>query len=281
MAKPVCANAGSLAFSVVISATLLPMRLPFKTRKHAWGRQSAAIAVPTMGCSEIAAVYYGKRQGGDFYDFVRVNPHLVLFGLLDVAGRHQENAAIVAAAQQTFRTEGPSLFAGDDINEAEAMVELSLRLNRTIMTKAHGVRACPAFIGCYNDSLGTVCYSNAGHIPALLWSESGLTQLPATGLPLGLFSHVTHDAPTAALEPGAALLLVSRGVTEGRRGSEEYGLERVASSVSNGAFSSAEQLCRRVLAAVEEFMSAPPTHNDVTALALLRKPAAKAASPDT
>jgi serine phosphatase RsbU (regulator of sigma subunit) len=257
------------------------MRLPFKFRKRHRRRQPAPIAVPAMNSAEIAAVYHGERQGGDFYDFLRVSPHLVLFGLLDVAGRHEENASIVAAAQKTFRTVGARLFSGDDINEANAMVELSLQLNRTIMAEARGVRSCPAYIACSNESLGTVCYSNAGHTPALLLHETGITQLPATGLPLGLFSHVTHDAPTAALEPGAAMVLVSRGVTEGRRGSEEYGLERVAASVTEGMCSNAEQLCSHVLAGVEEFLSHPPTHNDVTALALIRKAAARAASSDT
>ncbi|HYL13277.1 MAG TPA: SpoIIE family protein phosphatase [Terriglobales bacterium] len=226
----------------------------------------------------MAAVYHGERMGGDFYDFLRVSPHLVLFGLLDVAGRHQENQNIVSAAQQTFRTMGAKLFSSDDINESNAMLELSLELNRTVMDAAGGVRSCPAFVGAYNELLGTVCYSNAGHTPALLRDRTGITQLPATGLPFGLFSHVTHDAPTAALEPGGALLLVSRGVTEGKCSGEEFGLERVEQSLQRATLSNAEQLCGEILDSVESFMCAPPTHNDVTALALLRLAAAKAAT---
>ncbi|HEY1273178.1 MAG TPA: SpoIIE family protein phosphatase [Terriglobales bacterium] len=240
----------------------------------------APIAVPQLNHADLAAVYYGVRQGGDFYDFVRVSPHLVLFGLLDVAGRHEENAGIVAAAQETFRSVGTNLFEGDDINEAEAMIELSLRLNRTIMEASRGVRSCPAFVGCYNELVGTVCYSNAGHTPALLWDGSVMTQLPASGLPLGLFSHVTHDAPTAALAPGAAMVLVSRGVTEAKRGGTEYGIESVQATCQRDVISSARQLCLDILAGVEQFMRAAPTHNDVTALALVRNAAAKAASTD-
>ena len=241
-------------------------------------RQLAPIAVPRMNEAEMAAVYHGERMGGDFYDFVRVSPHLVLFGLLDVAGRYQENQTIVSAAQGTFRTVGAKLFSSDDINESNAILELSLQLNRTIMKTAGGVRSCPAFVGAYNELLGTVCYSNAGHTPALLRDHTGITELPATGLPLGLFSHVTHDAPTVALEPGAALLLVSRGVTEGKCSGEEFGLERVEKAFHNATLSNAEQLCGEILDSVEEFMCAPPTHNDVTALALVRLAAAKAAT---
>src|SRR5437870_10473884 len=87
-------------------------------------RQPAPIAVPRMNEAEMAAVYHGERMGGDFYDFLRVSPHLVLFGLLDVAGRHQENQNIVSAAQQTFRTMGTKMFSSDDINESTSMLEL-------------------------------------------------------------------------------------------------------------------------------------------------------------
>ena len=257
------------------------MQLRFPGKKKTRGpalRQPAPIAVPPMHEAEMAAVYHGERMGGDFYDFIRVSPHLVLFGLLDVAGRHQENQTIVSAAQETFRTVGTKLFSSDDINESVAILELSLQLNRTIMQSAGGVRSCPAFVGAYNELLGTVCYSNAGHTPALLRDHTGITQLPATGLPFGLFSHVTHDAPTVALEPGAALLLVSRGVTEGKCRGREFGLERVEKALQKAAVSSAEQLCGEILDSVEQFMCAPPTHNDVTALALLRLAAAKAAN---
>lgn len=253
------------------------MRLPFLKKTNSTQRKPAPIAVPAMNAASMAAVYHGNRVGGDFYDFVRVAPHLVLFGLLDVAGSHQENQNIVSAAQKTFRSAGLQLFSRDDINEANAMIELSLQLNRTIMSAAAGVRSCPAFVGCYNESVGTVCYSNAGHTPALLRDSTGITPLSATGLPFGLFSHVTHDAPTAALEPGAVLLLVSRGVTEGRSNGEEFGLARVEAALLQASITSAEQLCGQILDAAEQFTKKPHADNDVTALALLRAAVAKAA----
>jgi serine phosphatase RsbU (regulator of sigma subunit) len=256
------------------------MRLPLPIRKTRPKTSPATspIKVPPISGAEMAAVYHGERRGGDFYDFIRVAPHLVLFGLLDVAGRNKENRPIVIAAQETFREAGNRLFSRDDINEAEAMIELSLEINRRIMDAAQGVRSCPAFVACYNETVGTVCYSNAGHTPALLRDHSGVTELPATGLPLGLFSHVTHDAPTVALPPGAALLLVSRGVTEAKRGREEYGLERVSQALRDSTAQEAEQICTDILNAVEQFTHKPPTHNDVTALALVRSASAMTAT---
>jgi len=226
--------------------------------------------VPELHQAELAAAYYGERQGGDHYDFVRVSPTRVLFGLLDIAGRIEENGTIVSVAQQTFRTRSPELFSAVDVNEADAMAELCLELNRAIMSAEGGIRSCPAFAGCYNEDLGTICYFNAGHTPGLLRDATGVAELPATGLPLGLFSHATCEAPLVALPPGAALLLVSKGLLEGRRRREEFGLDRVKTGLQQAAGESAKELCATMIDGVQQFMRKPPVHNDVTALALVR-----------
>jgi serine phosphatase RsbU (regulator of sigma subunit) len=156
------------------------------------------------------------------------------------------------------------------VNEANAVIELSLGLNRTILDAAEGICASSAFLGCFDPQLGTVCYSNAGHVPGLIRDSTGMTELPATGLPFGLFSHATHDAPMSVLEPGAALLLVSRGVIEGRCQGNEFGLEGVKATFQHANAPNAHRLCVAILDGVERFMCAPPTHNDVTTLALIR-----------
>jgi serine phosphatase RsbU (regulator of sigma subunit) len=133
------------------------------------------------------------------------------------------------------------------------------------------VRSCPAFIGCYNEDLGTVCYANAGHTHALLRDQTGITPLGATGLPLGLFSHTTRSASTCALTPGAVLLVVSRGFVEAECEGEEFGLEGTKSSLQEAPLtSSAPELCLTILRAVQQFAQTAPEHNDVTALALVR-----------
>src|SRR5581483_5428923 len=116
------------------------------------------------------------------------------------------------------------------------------------------------------------------HTPALLRDDSSVTPLNATGLPLGLFSHVTHDACTVALEQGSALVLVSRGVTEAKHRGKEYGIERVGAVLRDSAAAGAEQLCGEILDDVERFMGKRPADNDVTALALTRRAAAGAAT---
>jgi serine phosphatase RsbU (regulator of sigma subunit) len=225
--------------------------------------------VPELHQANLAAVYHGDRMAGDFYDFLRVSPKRVLFGLLDVAGNLDNNRPVINATQQRFRSLGRELLEKDDVNEAEAMIELCLQLNRTILEIA-GVHSSPAFAGCYDESIGTVCYFNAGHTPGLVRDKTGIAELPATGLPLGLFSHSTCDASTVFLEPGAAMLLVSRGVVEAKRRGEELGLESVKTGFQGSKAAGSKEICVAVLDQVQEFMRKPPTHDDVTAFALVR-----------
>jgi sigma-B regulation protein RsbU (phosphoserine phosphatase) len=229
--------------------------------------------IPALRNAEIAAIYRGQRVAGDFYEYMRVGQSRVLFGLFDIAGRREDTRQVLVAAQKTLRTLAPQLFSASDVNESDAMIELSQRINRTILRFEGGVRSCPAFIGCYNEDKGTVCYSNAGHTPALLRDETGLIHLEATGLPLGLFSHTTRDAYTVSILPRAILLIASLGIVEAPSAEGEFGLKGVSTALQGAAPASARDVCLVILQAVEAFMQNPTTHNDVTALALFRTPA--------
>jgi serine phosphatase RsbU (regulator of sigma subunit) len=224
---------------------------------------------PKVNGAELSVAHFSGRAGGDFYEFVRVSPHRLLFGLLDVAGKRDDIRPILAAAQACFRASGAELFSNSEINEAEAMVELSRRLNLEIMHAAGGVRSCPAFAGCYDEELGTLCYVNAGHTPGLLGDRTGIEELPATGLPLGLFSLAPTDARIVGLEPESSLAVVSRGVVEAQCRDEEFGLAGVKHVMATKP-ASATDLSRGILEQMQDFMCAYPKHNDVTALTLMR-----------
>jgi len=186
----------------------------------------------------------------------------------------------VEAARRTFDEVGQNRFGYEEINEADAMMEFCLELNLSIRRAASGVRSCAAFVGCYNEELGTICYANAGHTPGLLRDNTGIVELPATGLPLGLFSASTYEAPTAAIPRGASLLLVSRGVVEAahKHRKEEFGLGRVKQHFESASQNNASEIATTVVTAVQDFLGAPPDHNDVTALALVRAANVKTAA---
>jgi len=227
-------------------------------------------SIPRVRGAELAAVYYGQRRSGDFYDCIRVNRDCVLFGLFDVAGGLEDTRSIVVALQQTFRSSGRQLLEAHNANSLEAMLELWIRLNRAVMSAAGGVHSCPAFIGCYNEDVMTLSYVNAGHPPGICRDDDNVRELEATALPLGLFSHSIPDSSVIFLRPGNGVLLVSKGILEARRRSEEFGMERVSEYFRETGLQSAHETCVGVLGRVRQFMGTAPTHNDVTAMSLVR-----------
>jgi sigma-B regulation protein RsbU (phosphoserine phosphatase) len=248
------------------------MRFPFHSAAPGPARRLPQRSpLPRGKMVEAGAEYAFARMGGDFYDFVEAGASRLAFALCDFAGRREAAMEIAAAAQDIFRVQVPRLFAGDHVNDNEALAELALLLNRGILAAAGGVHHSPAFIGCLNELAGTIAYCNAGHTPGLLRHNSELDVLGANAVPLGLFSHATYEPEVRALPAGAALLLVSRGLVESRFRGEEFGLERLRQAVRGIGASDAPGLCRQVLDRVEEFTMAPLLHNDVTAVALMRK----------
>jgi serine phosphatase RsbU (regulator of sigma subunit) len=224
---------------------------------------------PPLQGAAMAVAYFSPQAGGDFHTFVRVSPTRFLFGLLDVAGKRENSGPILQAAQACFLSSAEAIFSAPELNEPEAMIELSRRLNLEIMRAAGGVRSCPAFAGCYNEELGTVCYVNAGHTPGLLRDESSVVELPATGLPLGLFSLAPTDARIVGMGVKGAIAVVSRGVVEAESKRSEFGLTGVKNVMQAGP-ASAKDLSQRILEEVQTFMHTVPKHNDVTALTLMR-----------
>ncbi|HTK96294.1 MAG TPA: PP2C family serine/threonine-protein phosphatase [Terriglobales bacterium] len=241
---------------------------------------------PHLAHSAIASKYRSARVGGDFYDYMTAGPERMAFMLLDIAGKRDEALDVAAQVQGLFRARVPELFGGEDLNEAEATTDLLVSINKKIIEVSGGVRCAAAFIGVYDDNLGTMFYINAGHTPALLRDPEGITQLPAQGPPLGLFSHTTNDALMSVLRPGSALLLISKGLVEARVGSKDYGLERAEKALAKAKVDDPATVCESVLNDVAEFLtnstgafrlpftrrdSADNPYNDHTVLALVRR----------
>lgn len=258
------------------------MKLPFqRSAPQKVLRNPRPAAIPRLRNSSLAAQYRAARVGGDFFDFVVSPSGRLLFLLADIAGRRDEALNIAAALQDAFHERVAKRFARPDANDNEELTHLLVELNRTVMKAAGGVRAAPAFLGCYDEGLGTLAFVNAGHTPALLRDLHGITRLEANGFPMGLFSHATHDAQLTVLQPEAALLVVSKGLLEMKAGRKEFGLPRVEEALAQATLRDAPGLCEAVLEAVRKFAEnssrrsqQPFLQNDATALALVRHGAA-------
>lgn len=227
---------------------------------------------------DLHAQYLFDRTGGDFFDAVRLGPR-VAFLLSDIAGRRPETDLIAAGMQEVFRSSAASLFGAGDANLMEGTEMLVQAVNLALMGAASGIHFAPTMLGCYDAQLGVMAYINAGGQTALLHDSDGTRALPNVSLPLGLFTHMTYDASMQAFEPGARLLVVTKGVTENLRGKVPFGADRVVELLQRSKDGPASGLCAAVLEASHEF--AKPRRRwspfrrgllqeDMTALAMVR-----------
>src|SRR5438876_8821247 len=256
------------------------MKLPFLNHyAERELRKPAPASLPQMEILLVAAQYRGARKGGDFFDFIQPVQSRLVFTMLDIAGKRDEALNIAAFVQDKLRVAVPKTLGIGDVNEAEAVSNLNILINRTIMEAAGGVRCAPAFIASYDEALGTLTYINSGHTPALVLDGNSVSQLKASGVPLGLFSHAVTDAQLCVLGPGSILLLVSKGLVESRTAfHKEFGIERVEEVLKTGNFSTAFQLCSSLLGAVEAYTKNNDPENDVTTVAFMRPAAAQASA---
>ncbi|MEA2258265.1 MAG: phosphoserine phosphatase RsbU/P [Acidobacteriaceae bacterium] len=232
---------------------------------------------------DLHARHHSPCRGGDFFDALSVGQH-VLFLLTDIAGLQLQAREVALQVQYAFRQKAQELFAGSDVNESDALAELAHAFNLAVLEAAQGVRFAPTFLGCFNLTHGIFSYCNAGNLLALVRSEGNVRVLESSGMPLGLFSHTTFEATILALQPGDAVLVVTKGVTGSRRGATDFGVERVERMLKDATAASASAICEALLCEAHDFSHHPWSRflslfhktpscitDDLTALALVRR----------
>ncbi len=238
-------------------------------------------ALPPIKELDLHARYYSTRTGGDFFDAVAAGPY-VIFMLTDIAGTRDVAHAVASSTQDVFRRCVPELFNTEVINMMDTLGILAREVNQAIYEASGGSRLAPTFLGCYNLPLGILAYINSGGQPAIFRDSDGTRVLGHVTMPLGLFTHLTFEPAIQAFEPGARMLLVTKGILEATRGREQFGVERATAVLENIPNGSARDLSSIMLEDANEFrkppwyslerlpFSKPKRVEDLTAVALVR-----------
>jgi len=251
-------NAQSAAAHVAVSQALQQALLPR--------------ALPTAPGLDFASEYLpvsrGTDVGGDFYDVFTVDPECFLVSIGDVCGKGARAAARTGLVRDVLRV---LVRGGRGLTDA---VEL---LNEVMMEAADPLQFCTlaaALVRRDGDGSGGLAVELllAGHErPVLIRADGRVEQVGAFGTAVGLLPRMLVEATTHRLGPGDTLLLYTDGVTERRRGREQFGSERLRSIARRAAGRSARQVVAAVRDAVERFSPDPAT-DDVALLAVRALP---------
>ncbi len=202
-------------------------------------------------------------MGGDFYDVFEVKDDRWALTLGDVCGKGSDAAVITALARHTIRATAMSL--GDPLTVLQTVHEAVRRNGST--------RFCTAVYSDLDPASGSMRIVLGGHPQPLVLRHAGAVErVGEHGHLLGSFPEWTGRTSGTQLAPGELLLLFSDGVTEARRGDEQFGDDRLEAVLRSTVGASAERAVAMIESAVLDF--AGELSDDVAILALRRSTSA-------
>ncbi len=162
--------------------------------------------VPSLPGWQLLPVYRPAREvGGDFYDFLPFEDGRLGIVIGDATDKGVSAALLMATTCTMLRTA-----AQGSISPGEVLARVNDLLSVTIPTGM--------FVTCFyailNPANGCLCYANAGHDLPFWRHNIGVSELKATGMPLGMMPGSRYDEREATVEPGDSLLFYSDGLVE-------------------------------------------------------------------
>jgi sigma-B regulation protein RsbU (phosphoserine phosphatase) len=210
-----------------------------------------------------------RSVSGDYYDFFRLSEHRVGLVLGDVSGKGISAALLMAAIQSALRAQFYDGFAPASASDAIPLSTAAAvgRLNVQLYENTPLEKYVTLFFAEYNAQTRKLTYTNAGHLPPVLFRRGGVERLRTGGTVVGLFSSTPYEQAEVQLEPGDLLLAFTDGISEPENAyGEEFGEERVLEVVSRFLHAPPEVLTEEIYRSVNDWTGSPELQDDMTLL---------------
>ncbi len=218
--------------------------------------------VPAPPGFEFFAHYHAAYEvGGDYYDFVELDPNHIAIALGDVAGKG------VAAALMMAK------FSGDTracILLEQEPARATNRVNRLLCGAGIEEKFITLSLGVLDVPEKRFTFCSAGHLPLIVRRANGTIEEVGesiSGFPLGIDPDSTYERLHIDLEPGDVVVIHSDGVTDARNPQEELydsqanrRLTRRVAATPGGP----SAIGRAVLQEIREFSAGHQQADDIT-----------------
>ena len=205
-----------------------------------------------------------KDIGGDLYDHF-IHDGYLHFCIGDVSGKGLPASLFMAATRYLFRCT-----AATSTDPAEAVAAI----NQSLCTDNRLSMFVTFFMGTLDLTTGRLLYCNAGHNPPVLIRTADGSPVcqpmeHPDGFPLGVIDDAPYTNGELTLQPGDALLLFTDGVTEAMNShEEEFGDQRLMTSLNNSRASSAADIVCHLHNDVSNHAGGAPQSDDITMLCI-------------
>src|SRR3954469_24484576 len=221
--------------------------------------------LPDLPGWQVAAYYRPAREvGGDFYDVIPLRDGQVGFVVGDVTDKGVPAALVMAATRSVLRASAQRLVDPGVVLE---------RVNEHLCPDMPAKMFVTCLYGVLEPASGRLRFANAGHDLPYVKTATGVVELRARGMPLGLMPGMAYEEKDTVLAPGDSVLLHSDGIVEAHdpdRGM--FGFPRLKDTVAH--HTGGQTLIDRVIADLESFTGpGAEQEDDITMVTLERSSA--------
>lgn len=217
--------------------------------------------LPKGGSVEVGATYLPSQNiGGDYFDFIELNPDEFLWCIADASGKGVSAALIMANLQASLR-------AWTSVESDLAKV--TANLNKVLFENTNGERFITLFIGRFNKKTRELQYVNAGHNAPILIVDGKVQFLLKGTTIIGAFDELPFiNVGTEMLAPGSLLFNYTDGLVESS--DEDIYLEdqELADLLLQKAHLPVDELNQDMLESIQRIHNARMNTDDVTLLSL-------------
>lgn len=255
---------------------------------------------------DIAASFHPARQvSGDFFDAFPVGRSKVGLVIADVCDKGVGPAlfmALIRSLLRAFAEQHRPLNWLDSFTEEQSSSDAKKSIKRQRMLLSSGTTALLAveltnkyvcenhgdmnmfatlFFGVLDPATGVLTYINGGHdSPAIIGSNGEVkARLFPTGPAVGILPDTDFDIEQVTLEPADLLMMFTDGTTDALNSSEEPFSEQRLLSLLQQPVPSVTVLLDRIVASLRTHIADTEQFDDITLLAVRRKPASKKRQP--
>jgi sigma-B regulation protein RsbU (phosphoserine phosphatase) len=209
-----------------------------------------------------------KEVGGDFFDVIPLEVVPMGTGRLgimiaDVSGKGIPAALFMALSRIVVRVN--ATWYG---REPSAAIRDS---NTIIANDSKSGMFVTLWYGLIESATRQLTYVNAGHNPPIHYraADRSLTELPATGIAMGVTDDAGYTQEIVDLAHGDILILYTDGITEAENENlDMFGTERLQQVILASSELSANAICTEILSAVKTFTGSHPQSDDITLMVI-------------
>jgi phosphoserine phosphatase RsbU/P len=204
---------------------------------------------------------------GDYYDFVSLGEGRAAVVLGDISGKGISAALLMATLQSALHAQFYDSSPSPGAPQAwfTRTADVVARLNRQIYLSTPREKYVTLFYGVYDGASRRLTYTNAGHLPPVLFRQDRVERLEGGGTVVGLFPSATYEQAEICFEPGDLLLAFSDGITEPENGfGEEFGEARLLQVARHARSAPPETMVDEIYRTVSDWTGSPELQDDMT-----------------